>query len=1392
MQDSTDKHDTGLAAAAGMTSMTLLLLVAIGLLAGSTGWTKSPVQIVSGDTLQDFIIQLDQPGAATVDSFAPAYQALRANGRSAAGSSTALKLYLQGLQDQRQQVLSASMDEFGRELQPKHEYEHLLNGFAASLTPDEARRMARMPGVLSVFASRSYELHLDAGPALIGAPDIWNGVNSLPTRGEGVVIGIIDTGINWEHPFFADVAEDGFVFSNPLGLQLGLCSNPQVQCNNKLIGVYDFTTEGEQIGRDLSGHGSHVASIAAGNRLTRTLTINGLAPVTFQMSGVAQRANIISYKACQAPADAAAGTPPSCQGQAMVDALDQALADGVDVFNFSIGGAVREDPWLYLRTPGIQDLTEIFLDLRESGLIGVVSAGNSGPGPGTISTPANGPWSPAIGNVSHGREQAKILENLSGGAAAPPASVIGVGATAASATLPIVHAKDFGNALCGAGPAELGSTCGNNTGASNPFPPGTFNGQIVVCDRGTFGRVEKGRNVQLAGAAGMILANTNLEGEDVVADQHCLPAMHIGDTAGDALRDWLDGGSNHRGRIGPTEVIDDPFFAGILAGSSSVGPNTEIAGVLKPNLVAPGTSILAASFDQNQFLILSGTSMSAPHITGAFALLKSANPDWNNNQILSALETTAIWPLPGSSTPAGIGADQRGAGVPVLGNAVRAGLYLNVTEQNFRDADPTIGGKPADLNLPGIQLADCRDSCQTTRRLTDMQGGGQWTLSTDQPFLQVSPSSINLAAGQSAVISVTATRTDPNFVGIAKSARVMISGNDAQGAAITQTLPVSVLFSGGNLPELWQIQTNQARGRQAFTLADLVALPNANWQPSRLKIPTSIVANLAADSTPSDPYDNSSGTSTELFNVPANTLRLRALTLASPAQDVDLFVGQDLNGNQQAEAGEEICRSISVTDIESCIIDHPQPGNWWIRLQVFAGSGASTDRVEARYAVLDQAAAPIQQNLFVRAPGVTANNELFTVNLAWDLGQLGSNQTAWGVLGIGTSPGLNSNVGLLPVQVTRTSLGPIQPLPLFDGETRVVQLAAGSEHNKTFIDVVENVVGLQVNVQGNDSELQVVRVPFDQAFANQPGVLPAPQSRSFSAPANSNGQINFSIPADALSPGRWYLIPSNGSGSSRAISITASLDYDSARTVVPKETAYTRDGSTRQGVDFGRVGNSYGLLWYTFDEQGQAIFYNLAGPVSVTGASHFQGALGTPVSNGQLQQRQNLGRGQVTFIDATRFVFSYDLLGRSGSELMQVIANTSCPRLNGQDFNIHGVWDVLPGARGGVSMLATAQAQGYIRYFFDDAGQARWVSAFADGNVLAQPAGTVFQAQGNCPDCSPTTATRTAIGQYSLSFAPDLHSGTQNISFDLLPPLSGQLDRVDSVIRLSDPIQCLN
>jgi len=164
----------------------------------------------------------------------------------------------------------------------------------------------------------------------------------------------------------------------------------------------------------------------------------------------------------------------------------------------------------------------------------------------------------------------------------------------------------------------------------------------------------------------------------------------------------------------------------------------------------------------------------------------------------------------------------------------------------------------------------------------------------------------------------------------------------------------------------------------------------------------------------------------------------------------------------------------------------------------------------------------------------------------------------------------------------------------------------------------------------------------------------------------------------------------------------------------------------------------------------------------------------------------------VTFVSSSSFIMSYDLLGRSGSEFMQAIASTTCPQASGTDFNVHGVWDILPAARGGVSMLANATAQGYIRYFFDDNGQARWVSGVASGNIVDNSTGMIFQAQGFCPDCPPVATSRTEIGSYAHTFDPGLQDGRQDISFDLLPPLAGSLDRSEQLVRLSDAIACEN
>ena len=392
--------------------------------------------------------------------------------------------------------------------------------------------MAAMPGVLSVAASRSYELQLDAGPAVIGAPDIWNGVNNLPTRGEGMVIGIIDSGINWEHPFFVDVAEDGFVFSNPRGSQLGLCSNPQVQCNNKLIGVYDFTTEGEQIGRDLNGHGSHVASIAAGNQLTRTLTINGLAPVTLEMAGVAQRANIISYKACQAPDDA---PPEHHQAARARPCWMRWIRRSLMVWmcsTFPSAVMCVKIPGYIYAPQGMQDLTEVFLDLRENGLIGVVSAGNSGPGPGSIlhRPMARGRLPSAILPTVEHRPRPWSCSSVAPRHRRPTSSV---SAPAMAPCCADRSCQRFRQRIVAAARPNWGQPVVTIPVPAIPFrrAPLMVKSWFVIAALTVVSR--KGKNLELAGAGGMILANTDAEGESIISDQHCLPAMHVGVAGGE-------------------------------------------------------------------------------------------------------------------------------------------------------------------------------------------------------------------------------------------------------------------------------------------------------------------------------------------------------------------------------------------------------------------------------------------------------------------------------------------------------------------------------------------------------------------------------------------------------------------------------------------------------------------------------------------------------------------------------------------------------------------------------------------------------------------------------------------------------------------------------------------
>ena len=770
--------------------------------------------------------------------------------------------YLEYLAQRRSDFLAEAAVVLGREVVVTHEYRNATNGLAIMVSAAEADLLTELPMVRSIRRDEVRKIETYAGPSWVGAGEIWSGdATGVGAKGEGVVIGVIDTGINWSHPSFSHLAKDGYVHSNPLGFYLGLCGLQEVQCNDKLIGVYDYVKddpltpdveEENTNGLDNQGHGSHVASIAAGNPASVSTSFGQL-----EVSGVAPRANIISYRVCfeGVPASEEEG---GCQYSATLKAIDQAVEDGVDVINYSVGGG-HGDPW----SADSEDIT--FLGARAAGIFIAASAGNTGPSQWSVGSPALAPWITAVGSARHNVIPGNRVRSFTGGTGMVPEAMVGASLTSGSGQRVIVHARDYGNALCGAGEPESGRTCSENTGRSNPWAgEKPFNGEIVVCDRGTYGRVEKGRNLELAGAGGYILANTERFGEWIVADDHCLPASHVGLENGDKLREWLASGSGHGAEIEDSMLIESDSAADQLDQSSSRGPVlSPVEDVLKPNVIAPGVQILAAYKNGSNFTYLSGTSMASPHVAGGAALLKSARPSWSASELSSVIELTATQELAQDENGFPASTQQVGAGRPQLGMAVNAGLYLEVTEDEFRSARPAIGGNPKNLNLPGLVDADCTGECAFTRTVTDLMGGGDWTVLPEGfprgTVVTITPSGFSLAGGESRVLQVSVNIEEAGELGEWVNGKIRLSAEGSPDLFLT------VAVSGGR--NKWVLDSDRSEGWQAFELKNLEALPNATFTVGGLVRQERRAEQLVEDPTRSDPYDGVEGVFLSLIHI---------------------------------------------------------------------------------------------------------------------------------------------------------------------------------------------------------------------------------------------------------------------------------------------------------------------------------------------------------------------------------------------------------------------------------------------------------------------------------------------------------------------------------------------
>jgi len=921
-------------------------------------------------------------------------------GASLDATAAAERAYLAHLSAEQQAALDMIQRALGRSVEVRFTYQVAFNGLALVMTPVEAAKIVGLSAVQQVQRDFIDQLQTDFGPAWIGAPAVWGGAPGA--QGEGVVVGVIDTGINFTSLSFARVGADGYIHSNPRGKYYGVCDpantdiyDPTFTCNEKLIGAWDFADGAEPPDgpRDNDGHGSHTASTVAGNRVFSSLIAPTYAYNGF-FSGVAPHANIIAYDACG---------QNGCPGSALVAAINQAVADGVDVINYSIGGGSR-DPWTSADALA-------FLSALDAGIYVSVSAGNSGPAAATIGSPSNAPWVTSVAAATHDRKFTTDLVDMAGGNVAAPADITGQGLSGAYGPAAIVYAGNYTSTAGASDALCLGA-----------FPPETFAGAIVVCDRGENARVAKSANVAAGGAGGFVLANDAPNGDSLSADPYVIPGVHISYEDGVTLKTWLAAGGATTAAIGGTQPQVDPAFGDILAAFSSRGPDATSPMVLKPDIAAPGVDIVAAIHTGGSYGALSGTSMAAPHNAGAAALLRQLNPGWSPAAVRSALMLTSNPALLKEDGATSADAFDIGAGRVDLEAAAQAGFILDESAAAFYMANPALGGDPRMLNLASLTDPQCVGICTWTRTLKSVSAAAEeYTVVVDAPAgvaLTVQPDVFTLPASGAQVITVTA---DVTGAALAQWLFGQVTINAANPNVADGHLPVAVYTRAGaaavGMNEI-TIDTRRSQGRTTLEGVRAITTPTL-VKALYLGATQTITGYVAQDPTHDDPYDiENGGVYTTLVSVTdPQTARLAFEIVQSTAPDLDLFIGIDFNNNGRPDPNEELCRSTSASWDEFCALENPIAWNYWAIVQNWQGSGADEDffAMEVTQVSRDNESAAFT----VSGPAGAVIGTPFDLQLAWNFPTMTAGDTRLALLEVGTDVGDPNNILSLLVTLRR-------------------------------------------------------------------------------------------------------------------------------------------------------------------------------------------------------------------------------------------------------------------------------------------------------------------------------------------------------------------------------------
>lgn len=654
-----------------------------------------------------------------------------------------------------------------------YHYTTVLNGIAARLTQTQAMKLEGTPGVMAVWKSRIVSIKSDPTKdylGLTGKKGVWEKqFGGDANAGNGVIVGDIDTGFWPQSPSWAPLPEPRSDDSTIANNFHGICQSGEtngsygpVTCNNKVIGARYFDAAGLsnrnpgefKSPRDYDGHGDHTASTAAGD-LVKNITVNGIGGLG-DAEGVAPGARVSVYKVLYESAD---GTTSQGSDADIVAAINQAVADGVNVINFSVGDNVD--------TFGPDELS--FLNASAAGIFVSAAAGNAGPGASTVDNAM--PWetTDAAGSFDQAFTKKVTLGNGS--------TYSGIGVGAAVPSSPLIDSPAAGTTP-GSTPATLCFSTATN-GGTPALDPAKVTGKIVLCRRGGNARVDKSLAVKQAGGVGMILWNPTPNSLD--ADFHSVPTIAVDTPTGTAIKTYA---ATANPTASLTAGVPTKVEAPVVAGFSSRGPSLFSGGdLLKPDIMAPGLSVIAAvappNHNGNLYDVESGTSMATPHIAGVAALLLSKHPNWTPMEVKSAMMTTASTTTNAGNPIAGTPFDY-GSGEVDPAAAFDPGLVYNSGPVDwleylcgvgiallYSDGSTTCDRVPAidasDLNYPTIAIGALTGSQTVTRTVTNISNmAGNYRLSVSAPAgftVSTSTNHFVVQPGKSVTYTVTITRT---------------------------------------------------------------------------------------------------------------------------------------------------------------------------------------------------------------------------------------------------------------------------------------------------------------------------------------------------------------------------------------------------------------------------------------------------------------------------------------------------------------------------------------------------------------------------------------------------------------------------------------------------------